>query len=493
MTLHRGMIGTIDGIGPTIERLAAASPGSVALVDHRGALNRVRLAERIVAVAGWLSSKVPPGASVALHLPDTPDFIVAFVAAVWAGCNVQVLNRDWPRATVAEIRSRLRPDLLLDDPACLKAAAESGPTVAPAPPVSIDQPFYTGFTSGSTGLPKGFVRTQRSWIASFRSDNEEFAYSARDVFAVPGSFTHSMPLYGAIRGLYAGARVLCLGTGRPDRMVALMSAEEATVLYAVPTQLQTIVEAARRKKVRMPAVRLVLTGGAKAAPALQRAIAEVFPEAEFCEFYGSSELSYVSLARARENAPATSVGRPFPGVRIHVLGDDESPLPRGRVGRIFVESPFRFLGYALGSSKGELSFATAVPGAICVGDTGWLDENGFLHLAGRTSRMIVSSGRNIHPEAIEEVLERHPGVRSAAGFGIDDAKRGQRLVAVVRLEAGCVPACAELIRHCAVHLPDYNVPRIFHRIEDWPATASGKTDFPAIRGELAAGRLPRLS
>jgi long-chain acyl-CoA synthetase len=447
----------------------------------------MELIERVEELAGSFARTLPTGARLALVLPGRDAFLTAFLAGVRAGCNVQVLNPDWPERLRAEVIERLQPDLVVTTPEALPP--DAAPAAALSSP-SIDIPFYTGFTSGSTGLPKGFVRTQRSWLDSFVSDQAEFGYGAHDIFAVPGSFAHSMPLYGTVRGLYAGAQVLCLGAMRPDRMLDAMIAEGATVLYAVPTQVQTIVEAAERSGATAPTVRLVLTGGAKASEALKARISSVFPEAEFVEFYGASELSYVTVARGGERPPPSSVGRPFSGVRVHILNAANASLPAGEVGQIFVESPFRFLGYALAEGVGALQFSGAFPGAITVGDTGFLDAGGFLHVVGRTDRMIVSAGRNIHPEAVEMVLEQHASVAYAAVFGVDDPLRGKRLVAVIAPQPDApLPTATTLAQHVAAALPAQSVPRRFLRLDDWPFTMSGKSDFPGIEAKLAAGKL----
>ena len=471
-------------------RHAAAKPAHPAFVFDGITLSRMELIEQVEELAAWFARTLPAAARLALVLPGGAAFLTAFLAGVRAGCNVQVLNPDWPERLRAEVVERLRPDLVVTAAEALPPA-DTAAAALPSP--SIDIPFYTGFTSGSTGLPKGFVRTQRSWLDSFVSDQAEFGYGADDIFAVPGSFAHSMPLYGTLRGLYAGARVLCLGAMRPDRMLDAMITENATVLYAVPTQVQAIVEAAERSGTTAPTVRLVLTGGAKASEALKARISAVFPEAEFVEFYGTSELSYVTVARAGERPPPLSVGRPFSGVRLHILDAAGASLPAGEVGQIFVESPFRFLGYALAEGGGAQQVSDALPGAIAVGDTGFLDDGGFLHLVGRTDRMIVSSGRNIHPEAVEMVLEQHTGVARAAVFGVDDPLRGKRLVAVIAPRPDAAPpTAASLARHVAAALPAHSVPHRFLRLDDWPLTMSGKSDFPEIEARLAAGGLDQV-
>jgi long-chain acyl-CoA synthetase len=125
--------------------------------------------------------------------------------------------------------------------------------------------------------------------------------------------------------------------------------------------------------------------------------------------------------------------------------------------------------------------------AVSVGDVGVLDERGFLRLVGRASRMIITAGKNVHPEEIERVLERHPAVIAAGLLGVIDERRGERLVALLRLGPDARPASSDLIGHARLSLPLYKVPRRFAVPSHWPMTSSGKTDFHALRQVWESG------
>ncbi|MET4244793.1 acyl-CoA synthetase (AMP-forming)/AMP-acid ligase II [Bradyrhizobium sp. JR18.2] len=152
-------------------------------------------------------------------------------------------------------------------------------------------------------------------------------------------------------------------------------------------------------------------------------------------------------------------------------------LPPGETGQVFVASPFLFMEYACGSE-------TLLPrhgDAVSVGDIGMLDERGFLRLAGRASRMIITAGKNVHPEEIERVLEGHPAVVAAGVLGALDERRGERLVALLRLGPDARIASSDLISRARLSLPLYKIPRRFAVPSRWPVTSSGKTDFHALR------------
>lgn len=121
-----------------------------------------------------------------------------------------------------------------------------------------------------------------------------------------------------------------------------------------------------------------------------------------------------------------------------------------------------------------------------------LDERGFLRLVGRASRMIIVSGKNIHPEPIEQVLERHPAIANAAVMGIADDRRGERLVALVRPREGATPNRPALIAWARSALPLYKVPRRYAVPREWPITRSGKTDFQALADMWTAGAWEEL-
>jgi long-chain acyl-CoA synthetase len=211
----------------------------------------------------------------------------------------------------------------------------------------------------------------------------------------------------------------------------------------------------------------------------------LFPNARFAEFYGASETSFMTVAKADEHGPEASVGRAFSGALVSIRDRAGRPLPAGKTGYVFVESPFLFMNYACG----ETSDLLCHDGAMSVGDIGFLDPNGFLHLVGRASRKIVTSGKNVYPEEIERVLERHPAVAAAAVLGAPDGSRGERLIALVHERADAVVTCAELIAHLRKALPLYKVPRVYASVPDWPLTRSGKADFDGLRQAWIAGAI----
>ncbi|MEP9354312.1 AMP-binding protein [Xanthobacter sp. KR7-65] len=467
-----------------LARHAAERPGAPALTCGSDHFDYARLYALVEDCAARLAA-APPG-GIALNLPNGAALAVLFLAAARAGREGQVLDPGWPPAQREQVLARIRPARLLSadagsdfhlpagDLGELPAALGLAGPVPPQP--DGEAPFYVGFTSGSTGLPKGYRRSHRSWTASFDADTQEFGIGAGDVILAPGALTHSLFLYALARGLDAGAHVVLSPSFRPRAVAELARRHTASVLYGVPTQLGLLFDHLAAEGERLGGIRLVLCSGAKWPPGRRALLDLHLPGAAFAEFYGASELSFVTVAKDAEKVPEGSVGRAFAGVRITIRDRAGRRLPAGRTGLVFVESPFLFSGYATGDSPDLL----AHDGALSVGDMGRLDRDGFLFLAGRARRMIVTSGKNLYPEEVERVLETHPAVAAAAVLGVPDGKRGERLVAFLALAGEKVPARAELTSFLRGRLSLFKVPRIYARLADWPLTGSGKTDFAAV-------------
>jgi len=482
----------------TLSRHAGATPERLALICGHHRITFAELHHYVERVAGHLARTVPKGRGIALHLPNGTTLVLLFLAACRAGREAQILDPAWPGASVDGVIAALSPALVVSQDAISATAGvchhripadasfadvtdalgaeEGGLSLADPDPLT---PFYVGFTSGSTGMPKGYRRHHRSWIESFKAGDREFEIGADDVVLLPGPLTHSLFLYGLAHGLHVGATVILCRQFRPTLVRRLIAEFAASVVYAVPTQLEMLLEA----DAVFPSMRQILSSGAKWPGRSRDQLRAQFPFARFAEFYGASELSFVTVAKDSDACPADSVGRAFAGVDLSIRDHLGRQLAPGEAGLVFVASPFLFTEYACG----ETGQPARLGEALSVGDVGVLDGGGFLRLVGRANRMIICAGRNVHPEEIEQVLDCHPAIMASGVLGISDPRRGERLMAVVRLRPQAGVTRADLIRHARIHLPLYKVPRRFAVAPSWPATSSGKTDFEALRRLFASG------
>lgn len=331
------------------------------------------------------------------------------------------------------------------------------------PPEPCTEPILETLTSGSTGQPRRIRRTQGSWTASF-AVNARFGLGPGARIATLGHLVHSLSLYGAIEGLHLGAHVHLLAGLRPDRQRAALVGCGITHLYATPAQLRLLTDG----EGECPDLRLILVGGSKLDAALRARLTSIAPGARICEFYGAAETSFISLAD--ETSPQTSVGRPYPGVDLHL----------DPTGEVWVRSPYLFLDYAAPPLDSNPVSTRRRDGWLSVGEIGDLKE-GFLYLKGRAGRMITIADQNVFPEEIEALLQTFPGVARAAVLPVPDRKRGHTLIAVLQGDARQEPGILARLRR---ELGPLKAPRSLIWRDDWPMLASGKTDLRALEVSL---------
>jgi len=451
-----------------LEAAARANRDKPALIGGESALSFGEFLGRVRGVAGRFQT-LPPG-PVALAIPDPADTLVAFFVAAAAGRPAFVLDPQAPAEAVAHALAQAEPAAHL--------TALPAP-VAPAelPDVSAEAQFYWGLTSGTTAAPKIFARTHRSWLATFAAAEAVFDFTPEDRVALPGSLSHSLFLFGAVHALCRGMTAILCGPFRPVRVARELAARRASVLYVVPAMLDSLMKS--RETAWRWHVRRIFSSGAKLSDEMRKGVQAALPGVDLVEGYGSSETSYVSYVSTRAPAPPGSVGRLFPGVEVEIRDADGRPCTPGGSGTVWVRSGMTFARYVGGPE------AHAPGGWVTAGDAGLLAD-GFLYLKGRVGRIINVAGVKVHPEAIEQALLAHPDVADAAVIGLDDAKRGQRLAAVVVPRNGRAGR-ARLSAHCREALGARLTPQRFFRADALPQTRSGKVAVDALRSALMRG------
>lgn len=463
-----------DWVHGPLAHWARTRPQALALANEACRLGFAELHARVQAHARRLDAEGAP-ATVLLHgEAGTLEGVVAFLGVIASGRCAAMADPQWP-AGVAQ---------------AVAAGLSSGRVVqAEATPLS---PFYIGFTSGSTGLPKGFVRHHRSWAESFRVSLQDFGPAAAARVLAPGRMSHSLFLFGALLGLWTGAGALLQERFSAPRALAALQAGGAPLLVAVPSQLVLMLEHAERRQLApIAGVELVLISGARWLRERTSALRRLFPRARIVEFYGASEASYIAWMDADPAAPAQAVGRPFSNVQLHIGPHPHSPAqPPGQPGLIWVQSPMLFIDYV---NRGDATAALREGEWLSVRDFGYLDASGLLHLCGRESRMLVTQGKNLFPEEVEARLLAHPAIAQASLQGAADGLRGTRVHAVLQWQDGAPPPTAlDLAAWCRAALEPFKAPRHWWLwAGDWPQTASGKTDHAAI-GRALAGASPLL-
>jgi len=445
-----------------LARWAQNRPQAVAIDDGHATLTFAQLYAQVQHQADQLRRSHAPETVFVDDQLGTMAQMVSFLAIITSGRCAAVSDPDWPSSVRQSVQNSF------------STSASTSPEPHPA------SPFYIGFTSGSTGIPKGFRRDHRSWTESLRVCIDTFGHDAASAVLAPGRFSHSLFLFGMVLGLWSGAGVVVQERFSASRMMDTLKQGRTPCLVAVPSQLLLMLDlAARRNMSPMEDVRLVLISGARWMRDRTTELQALLPNARIVEFYGASETSFMAWMDADASAPPHAVGKPFSNVEIDIR-HPQAPLGTGQ---IFVRSPMLFMDYV--GSQTDPTAAVRDGDWLSVRDMGYFDTQGFLCLVGRENRMIVTQGKNLFPEELEAVLMACPGIAQASVHGIADPIRGQQVVAVIQMNTVEPWVTAQqLSAVCRTQLESYKVPKRFLVCTDWPLTISGKTDHPALAKAL---------
>ena len=332
-------------------------------------------------------------------------------------------------------------------------------------------------SSGSSGAPKTIQRRPGSWIASFEITRREFGAGADTPYAVLGDPGHSLVLFAIMEAFHLGADLSVLTGLSPRAQLQGLARDGVQVLYATPAQLRLLLKAHPEP---LPEMRLVFSGGGKLDADTASALSTLFPNAELHEFFGASETSFMSIAPV--GAPITSVGRAYPGVEIALRDANGQPVERGP-GELWVKSPYLFDRYVDGDSpdtRWQDDFLT-------VGEMARMDDDGYLYLLGRTSRMVTVADHNVFPEVVEVEVLQAINATHCAVVPVPDEARGQVLVAVVEGVA-CDDKVRSIKDRCRDALGAPSTPRQVLFVDALPMLPAGKPDLKALE-QLARGQV----
>jgi fatty-acyl-CoA synthase len=372
----------------------------------------------------------------------------------------------------------------------LTRAADREPAVAIGPQTT----WALMYTSGTTGRPKGAIRTQgKSALLSLVTE-VELGFSRRDTGMLVMPMCHANSLYFATSLAYCGAACKVYSRSSFDAEHALRELSSGpTFTSLVPTQYVMMLEIPKATRDTLDTTRItkLMISSAPARRETKQAVMEFFPNSGLYELYGSTEGGWVTMLQPEEQLTKLgSVGRECVGSRpIRILGEDGTEVPDGETGELYHCTPYTFDGYWNLPEKTAEAFRD---GYCSVGDMAYRDADGFLHLVDRKSNMIISGGENIYPSEVEAVLGAHPAVRDVAVIGLPDAKWGERVQGVVVLKGGAEASEADLVEWCRRKLAGYKRPRSISIIaeDEMPKTATGKILHRILKNKLVEKERP---
>jgi malonyl-CoA/methylmalonyl-CoA synthetase len=436
-------------------------------------------------VAGRLArAGLVAGDRILMSAATSVELVVAHVAALRSGLVVVPVNGAYGARELATIVRDCEPAAAVVDTEQqaehLRAAATgtilvTTPTVelpdGPEPVLDQSDPgdvALLGYTSGTTGTPKGAMLTHGNALASCAALRLAWRWEPGDrlVLALPLFHIHGLGV-GLHGTLLAGASAVLLPRFDVDAVFDAVRDHDATLFFGVPTMYARL--AASPRVVELRRLRLCVSGSAPLAPSLHEELS-VRAGVHVLERYGMTE-TIMNVSNPYDgDRRAGTVGFPLPGVEVRLDGD--SPT-----GEILLRGPNVFPGYWRRDDATRAAFDA--DGWFRTGDIGEFDADGYLRIVGRAKELIITGGFNVYPREVEDVLLTHPGVAEVAVVGEPSDEWGEVVVAVV--VCGREGASeADLLAHAARELAPYKRPRAVRFVDALPRNALGKV----LRHEL---------
>jgi len=491
-------------IGDALHWYATYTPHKSAIISALGVQTYAELWSRACRLGNGLAGLgLKPGDRIALLMQNSSRYIEVYQTAALMGLAVvplnfrfvateieYVVNHSGARALVfdtaftdiveslwAKLPSVADRYVVTDGPPAhrvygYEALVAASSDTPPAEPADLSACYFQGYTSGTTGFPKGCINPHREFADCLRRIATVYDITEDDRELVAAPLFHEAPALFALLQIFRGGTVIVTSDSAPANVFAIIDREAATWTFMVPTMWASMVASEDIDRFDLGSLRLLLSGGSPLLTHTKEAILQRLPNAGLNEFYGATEVGLVTNLRPEDQTrKVRSVGRPVLGMFVELRDDNGKVVPNGDVGEIHIGGATIIREYF----NNPTATAEAKRGSFfTLGDMGRFDEEGYLYIVDRKKDMIISGGENIFPNDIEDVLYRHPAVAMTAVVGAPDPKWGEVVVAAVTLKRDHAADETELIAHCKKHLSSFKIPKRIDFLEQMPLSSFGK-------------------
>jgi len=413
-----------------------------------------------------------PNEPVHVRISNQPGDLAAYLGVWLAGAVVVPVHRRSPPGTVAHLLAKTRARFEWDGG--LKKLGEQ----APAERAILEGAALVVFTSGSSGMPKGAVLSHRAFAGKLEAIQSllHFAEGERTLLVL--NITFSFGIWVALLTLLNGGTLVPREKFSSRTFLEELKGETINRVAVVPTMMRSLILDVPAERLRFASrdLRQVLIGGETLGKGLGETLRALFAPADLIDIYGLTETSTCDFFLMPQDATryAGCIGRPSPGVRYRIAGED---------GELLISSPFLMAGYL-----DEPALQPIREGWLATGDLARERDPGVVEIAGRKKEIIYRGGAKVAPQEIEFACSAHPKVAAALAVGRPDERLGQRIhVLVVPREPGLSPA--ELRAFLRERLDRHKQPDVLYFARELPSGRTGKADRGRFAAMLDGGEL----
>lgn len=502
-------------LGSLLANAARKYSGETAVIFHDRRMAYPELDEAARRFAAELTSRgLGRGEKVAIIVPNSPEFTIAYFGTLYAGgvavplstlhvadelvfqlddCEAKhiVLDTECAKAGLeAWRRMKSRAGLYLVNAGRMperppeakefESIVASG-ACADVAPTRPDETCVILYTSGTTGHPKGAELSHFNLYNNAQYIAERcFSLWPRKINVLgPGHVgIAALPLYHTFGQtniqngmLFNGGAVTYLNRFTPGDAAEVIVRDQVTFFAGVPTMYFALLNDPATQNADLSCLQFCVSGGAPMPVEVKKQFQEKFG-VKIQEGYGLTETSPLAcIQKIDETDRAGTIGKPIDGVEIRIHDDEDREVAAGERGEIVIRGHNVMKGYL---KQAEATAHALRNGWFHSGDIGFVGDHGDIYIVDRKKDMILRGGYNVYPREVEEVLYQHPAVREAAVIGVPHDRLGEEVKAVVSLKPGAMATCDEIIAHCKEHVAAYKYPRVVEIIADLPKGPTGK-------------------
>ena len=430
------------------------------------------------------------GEKLAIYLPNCPQYIYAYLAALGLGVTVVPLDPSIKQHELKNILAHAEVNYLIakelftfDLPSFKKTITDidnlinNSQSAAPREELIKEKELaIIIYTSGTTGRPKAIPLTYRHLDSPVATMKYFDLIEPFKVLICYVPLSHAGGLVYLLMLACTGSSLVLGERFTPGRFLKDIETYGVTGSWVPPTILEAMLKTREINKVKLDSLKLIVYFGAPASPRLLKEFEERFPHVTGITGWGMTESAAPNVLLP-QNAPPEKrfrkgiLGKHAPWVEIKIVDDKGDELPCNEIGEILLKGWFVMPGYY---KEPELTKEIIKDGWLYTGDLGYLDEEGYLYITGRKKEVIITGGINVYANEVEFVIAEHPKVAEVAVVGVQDGLRGEVVKAVVVSKNGLQISPQEIIRFCRKKLSGYKVPRVIEFRNELPKTPLGK-------------------